>query len=30
LRDGWRDEGADFKTLIDRSNQVIDEKGWLA
>ncbi len=30
LRDGWRDEGADFKTLIDRSNRVIDEKGWLA
>jgi precorrin-2 dehydrogenase/sirohydrochlorin ferrochelatase len=30
MRDGWRDEGADFKTLIDRSNQVIDEKGWLA
>jgi len=30
LRDGWREEGADFKTLIDRSNQVIDAKGWLA
>jgi precorrin-2 dehydrogenase/sirohydrochlorin ferrochelatase len=30
LRDGWRDKGADFKTLIDRSTQVIDEKGWLA
>ncbi len=30
LRDGWRAEGADFKTLIDNSNQVIDEKGWLA
>jgi precorrin-2 dehydrogenase/sirohydrochlorin ferrochelatase len=30
LRDDWRDKGADFKTLIDRSNQVIDEKGWLA
>lgn len=30
LRDTWRDEGADFKALIDRSNQVIDEKGWLA
>lgn len=30
LRDGWRAEGADFKTLIERSNQIIDEKGWLA
>ena len=30
LRDGWRNEGADFKTLIDRSNQAIDEKGWLS
>lgn len=30
LRDGWRAEGADFKTLIDRSNDVIDAKGWLA
>lgn len=28
-RDAWRAEGADFKTLIDRTNQVIDEKGWL-
>jgi precorrin-2 dehydrogenase/sirohydrochlorin ferrochelatase len=30
LRDGWRAEGADFKTLIDRSNEVIDAKGWLS
>ena len=30
LRDDWRAEGADFKTLIERSNQEIDEKGWLA
>jgi precorrin-2 dehydrogenase/sirohydrochlorin ferrochelatase len=30
LRDEWRAEGADFKALIDRTNAVIDEKGWLA
>lgn len=30
LRDQWRAQGADFKTLIERTNAVIDEKGWLA
>lgn len=30
LRDGWREEGADFKTLITRTNEIIDEKGWLS
>ncbi len=29
-RDTWRAEGADFNTLIERTNDVIDEKGWLA
>jgi precorrin-2 dehydrogenase/sirohydrochlorin ferrochelatase len=29
LRDGWRAEGADFSTLIERTNQVIDDRGWL-
>lgn len=28
-RDGWRAEGADFRTLIDRTNQIIDDEGWL-
>ena len=30
LRDGWRAEGADFRQLIDRTNEVIDAKGWLS
>lgn len=30
LRDEWRAEGADFKQLIDRTNEVIDAKGWLS
>lgn len=29
-RNEWRADGADFRTLIDRTNQVIDEKGWLS
>ena len=29
LRDTWRAEGADFRQLIDRTNEVIDAKGWL-
>lgn len=30
LRATWRDEGADFKTLIERTDRVIDEEGWLS
>ena len=30
LRDDWRAEGADFRQLIDRTNEVIDAKGWLS
>lgn len=30
LREQWRAEGADFGTLIARTNAVIDEKGWLS
>ena len=29
-REEWRAQGADFKALIDRTNDIIDEKGWLA
>jgi precorrin-2 dehydrogenase/sirohydrochlorin ferrochelatase len=29
-REEWRAQGADFKALIERTNDVIDEKGWLA
>ena len=30
LRDEWRAEGADFRQLIDRTNEAIDAKGWLS
>ena len=29
LRDRWRAEGADFRTLIDKTDRHIDEQGWL-
>ena len=29
-RDQWRQEGADFGELISRTNQVIDDEGWLS
>ena len=29
-RDQWRREGASFGELISRTNDVIDEKGWLS
>lgn len=28
-RDGWRSQGLSFKEVTDRSNAMIDEKGWL-
>jgi precorrin-2 dehydrogenase/sirohydrochlorin ferrochelatase len=29
-RDRWRQEGASFRELIDRTNEVIDAEGWLS
>lgn len=29
-RDRWRDEGAEFAELIDRTNALIDEQEWLS